>query len=244
MKGFDESTYGETIADIYDDWYQASFDVDGAVALLADLANGGPALELGTGTGRIALPLSARGVSVEGIDSSPAMSRKLAEKPGGGEVPVTIGDFSEFDLGRDFSLVYVVFNTLFGLQDQESQVRCFETVSRHLRPGGKFAVEAFVPDLRRFDGGQAVRATSVGLDEVRMDVSSHDAVAQRTASQHVVLTESGTRFYPVTIRYAWPSELDLMAQLAGLRLQVRWGNWRREPFSNSSTGHVSVYGGG
>ncbi len=150
MKGFDESTYGETIADIYDDWYEASFDVDGAVALLADLANVGPALELGAGTGRIALPLSARGVSVEGIDSSPAMSQKLAEKPGGGDIRVAIGDFSDFDLGRDFSLVYVVFNTLFGLQDQESQVRCFASASRHLRPGGEFVVEAFVPDLRRF----------------------------------------------------------------------------------------------
>ncbi|MFN3649996.1 MAG: class I SAM-dependent DNA methyltransferase [Armatimonadota bacterium] len=239
MNGYDSATYGERIAGVYDDWYT---EHDPAmVERLAELAGEGPALELGIGTGRVALPLAARGMEVHGVDASPAMVERLREKPGGTEIPVTLADFAEFEAGGPFALVYVVFNTFFGLLSQEAQVRCFQTVTRHLRPGGCFALEVFVPDLTRFTRGQLTDTRRVEPDRVMLDYSRHDPVEQRTESQHVVLSEAGIRLYPVSVRYAWPSELDLMARLAGLRRRERWGGWRREPFTAQSTMHVSVY---
>jgi hypothetical protein len=238
------ATYGDRIADIYDRWVDDAgigAGTDDAVGFIAELAGNGPALELGIGTGRIALPLISRGVEVHGVDASEQMVAVLRSKPGGADIPVTMGDFAGVPVEGDFRLIYIPFNTLFGLLSQEDQVRCFRSAAAHLAPGGAFLIEAFVPDLSRFDRGQRVDTTRVENDSVQLNVSSHEPAAQVVVSAHVMLTESGTRIYPVRIRYAWPSELDLMAQLAGMRLRERWGGWRREPFTDASVKHVSVY---
>jgi SAM-dependent methyltransferase len=211
------------------------------IATLAELARAGRALELGIGTGRIALPLAARGVEVHGIDASPAMVARMRIKPGGAEIPVAMGDFADVGVEGAFSLVYVVFNTFFGLLSQEEQVRCFENVARHLAADGVFVIEAFVPDMTRFARGQCLNAARVETDAVLLDASRHDPLTQRVVSQQILITESGTRLFPVQIRYAWPAELDLMARLAGLRLRHRWAGWQREPFTAASGKHVSVY---
>lgn len=239
MNGYDPSTYGQRIADVYDDVHPVHDEA--MIATLAELAGDGPALELGIGTGRIALPLAARGVAVHGIDASPAMVDRLRAKPGGAAIPVTMGDFAGVGAEGPFSLVYVVFNTFFGLLSQEEQVRCFGNVARRLTEEGVFVIEAFVPDMTRFVRGQVVNASRVENDAVLLDVSRHDPVNQQVVSQHIVLTEGGTRLFPVQLRYAWPAELDLMARLAGLRLRHRWAGWHREPFTAASGLHVSVY---
>ena len=243
MTGYDPASYGDRMAGVYDEWLGIPEDADDEVSFLVELAGTGPALELGIGTGRVALPLARAGVEVHGIDASEAMVEKLRTKPGGEILPVSIGDFADVGVGGSFSLVYVVFNTFFGLLSQEEQVRCFANVARRLRDGGAFVVEAFVPDPARFDRGQTTRTHHVETGQVVLECSRHDPVGQRIDSQNVVISDGETRLYPGgRIRYAWPSELDLMARLAGLRLQERWGGWRREPFTAASTGHVSVYG--
>jgi SAM-dependent methyltransferase len=236
------STYGERIAGVYDAWHEGAPDVLATVAVLADLARGGRALELGIGTGRVALPLAAQGVEAHGIDASEAMVARLRAKPGGAQLPVTIGDFAGVPVDGTFSLIFVVFNTFFALPSQAEQVRCFRSVASHLAPDGLFLIEAFVPDLTRYVRGQSVWTTRVDLDEVRLTVAQHDPVGQRVVSQHVVLAPGGVRLYPVQLRYAWPSELDLMAQLAGLSLRERWADWQRRPFSAESARHISLYG--
>ncbi|MBI2856317.1 MAG: class I SAM-dependent methyltransferase [Chloroflexi bacterium] len=241
MNDYDASTYGERIADIYDELHQGLADVQATVDALADLAQGGRALELGIGTGRIALPLAERGVEVHGIDASPAMVARLREKEGGAQIPVAMGDFVDVAVEGDFSLIFVAFNTFFGLLSQEDQVRCFRNVAHHVSGDGVFVIEAFVPDVTRFVRGQNITAPLLEMDRVLLDVSRHDPVTQRVVAQHLLIMESGTRLYPVQLRYAWPSELDLMSQLAGMRLRERWGSWRREPFTAASTNHVSVY---
>jgi SAM-dependent methyltransferase len=242
MGEYQPSTYGDRIADLYDRLYAGrASHTELAVEFLAKLAAGGPVLELGIGTGRVALPLAARGVAVHGIDASEAMVAKLRAKPGGSAIPVTMGNFAEVQVDATFSLVFVVFNTFFGLLSQEEQVRCFGNVAAHLQPGGAFLIEAFVPDPARFDRGQRTQTVRVEVNEVELDAARHDPLTQRVTSHHVVLTEQGVRLYPVQIRYAWPSELDLMARLAGLRPRERWGGWQREPFTAASSGHVSVY---
>jgi SAM-dependent methyltransferase len=238
---YDAATYGDRMAEVYDEWFGVPSDTDDAVRFLSDLAGVGPVLELGIGTGRIALPLAQKGYEVHGIDASEAMVEKLRVKPGGGDIPVTIGDFAEVDVEGDFSLVYVVFNTFFALLSQEDQVRCFSNVARRLREGGVFVIEAFVPDMTRWDRDQRMEAHHVENDSVILGASRHDPVEQRVASNHLVVSEAGVRMYPVRLRYAWPSELDLMARLAGLRLRKRWGGWHREPFTASSGKHISVY---
>lgn len=239
MDEYTEETYGERIAGVYDDWYQA-FD-EQTISVLSELAQGGHALELGIGTGRIALPLRQKGVPVHGIDASNAMLDRLRAKPGGDSIPLTLGNFADVGVDGQFSLIYVLFNTFFALLTQDEQVRCFENVARRLAPGAVFLVEAFVPDVARFSGRQAVRASKVESDEVRLDVSQWDPVNQSLAVQHVVLTRRGVRLFPVKMRYAWPSELDLMARLAGLRLRERWASWERASFTAGSTRHISVY---
>ena len=241
MEGYEESTYGERIADVYDDLYGGMFDVEGCVDLLSELAGSGPALELAIGTGRIALPLSERGVRVVGIDISPAMVDKLRAKPGGDSIEVVMGDFADVPVDGQFPLAYLVFNTLFALTDQEAQIKCFRNVAARLSDGGAFVVEAFVPNLGRFDEHQRVAATRVGLESAELEVTRHDPVTQTSDSLHVVLSESGTKIYPVRVRYAWPSELDLMARLAGLHLSARYGSWRKDPFTSDNRGHVSIY---
>lgn len=239
MKPYTAETYGENIADIYDEWYE---DYDhAAIDLLAELAHGGRALELGIGTGRIALPLAAAGVEVHGLDASPSMLARLLAKPGGDRVPVTIGEFAEVGVAGEFALVYIVFNTFFALPTQADQVRCFRNVAAHLAPGGCFLIEAFVPDMMLFSRGQFTRAGQVTTERVVLEAAQHDPVSQRVVAQHVVITDGQIRLYPVQLRYAWPAELDLMAQLAGLRLRERWSDWQRAPFTAESTKHVSVY---
>ena len=240
MNFYSDETYGERVAGVYDDWY-AEYDPH-AIDTLAELANGGRALELGIGTGRFAVPLSAKNVEVHGIDAADSMIARLRSKPGAEKITVTKGSFAEVAVEGEFALVYVVFNTFFALSSQEEQVKCFRNVAAHLSRDGCFVIEAFVPDLNRFTGGQVNWATKVTADEVQLDVGRHEAAAQRVISQKVVLQDGSVRLYPVQIRYAWPAELDLMAQLAGLRLRERWSNWRREPFTSESGQHISVYG--
>lgn len=239
MNEYLASTYGDRIADRYDDMYPAIDQA--AIDLLEALASGGPVLELGIGTGRIALPLASRGLKVQGVDASEAMVARLRAKPGGRDIPVTIADFREFDLGERFALIFVAFNTIFALQTQEEQVQCFRTVARHLQPRGCFLIEAFVPDLTRFDLGQRASVRSLDPDSAMLELSRHDPVAQRVDSQLVHLSSRGLELYPVRLRYAWPSELDLMARLAELTLLHRWANWQREEFGATSGFHVSVY---
>lgn len=217
-------------------------DEDETVAFLYRLVGDGSALELAIGTGRIALPLADLGVAVEGIDFSPAMVAELRKKPGGDRIPVTIGDFADVAVAGSYRLVYLVFNTLFNLLSQDEQVRCFENVAEHLTDDGSFVVEAFVPSfLYRLRDEQYVDVESIAADEVRLDVGRHDPVAQRLDESHVTLTSAGIRLDPIVCRYAWPSELDLMARIAGLELAGRWGGWRGEPFESTSRRHVSVY---
>lgn len=239
MDDYSADTYGERIADIYDSWY-AAFD-ERCIDVLADLARGGSALELGIGTGRIALPLGTRGVPVHGVDASPAMVAKLRAKPGGATIPVTMATFTDFAVNDRFALAYVAFNTFFAQLTQDEQIRCMENVARHLAPGGRFVIEAFVPDLTRYISSQTLRVIGVETDQVRIDASMLDLAQQRVTSQHIVLTERGIRLYPVVLRYAWPSEMDLMARIGGLRLEHRWANWERAPFGPDSTKHISVY---
>jgi SAM-dependent methyltransferase len=229
----DPSEYGEHIADVYDQWFPASAEqLTPMVDFLARHAAGGPALELGVGTGRVALPLAARGVAVSGIDASPRMLARLRGKEGGDRVAAG---------GGPFQLVYVVFNTFFGLLTQAEQVRCFRSVAASLRPGGVFVIEAFVPDLTRWDRGQRVQVGALAGEESRLGLSVHDQATQRVTSRDIVISAQGMVSYPVEIRYAWPSELDLMAELAGLEPLGRWGGWRDEPFTSASTGHVSAW---
>lgn len=240
MDEYTAATYGDRMARAYDSFY-GSVNVPKRMDVLEELAAGGRALELGIGTGNFALPLAARGVEVQGIEISEAMVEQLRAKEGGAEVPVTIGDFAEVEVEGRFSLIYVINNTLFMLTEQEEQVRCFEKVAAHLEESGVFLVDAFVPDVTRFDRGQEVRARLPDLETVRLDVSTHDAMKQLVDFRHVLLSEDGIQVYPAQLRYIWPSEMDLMARLAGLRLRERWGDWDRSPFTSKSEGHVSVY---
>ena len=237
MKDYTAATYGDRIAEIYDRMVTGIAPVE----TLARLAGSGRALELGIGTGRVALPLAARGVEVHGIDSSEEMVARMRAKPGGDAIPVTIGDFADFRVVGTFELVFAVFNTFFMLTTQEQQVQCFARVAEHLGDGGVFLIEAFVPDPTRFVQGQHVSIGSLDSDAVQLDLTRHDAAGQRVTTQHVLIGESGTRLYPAQLRYAWPSELDLMARLAGLRLRERWSGWAGSRFTPSSTSHVSLY---
>jgi SAM-dependent methyltransferase len=213
--------------------------VEPAVSFLAGLADGGRALELGIGTGRIALPLAARGVPVHGIDLSRAMVARLRAKPGGDAIGVTIGDFATTTVGGTFSVAYLVFNTIMNLTTQEAQVACFRNVAAHLEPGGCFVIEVGIPDLRRLPPGQDVVPFHVSPTRWAYDV--YDVATQAMSSNYVVVVDGRGEFRSIPFRYVWPAELDLMAQLAGLRLRERWDGWTREPFTNESRQHVSVW---
>jgi hypothetical protein len=242
MKGYEPvMSFDEDVAQRDRDFRRG--DETAAVAFLAQLAGPGPALELGIGTGRIALPLAARGIRVDGIDLSPAMVDQLRTKPGGDQLSVTMGDLADVPVLGTYRLIYVVFNTLFNLLTQEDQVRCFENVAAHLAADGSFIVEAFVPTfLYQLRNHQYVDTEAVEVDEVRLDLLRHDPATQMIEESHVSLSGAGVRLNPVVQRYAWPSELDLMARIAGLRRKGRWGGWDREPFNSSRSAHVSVYG--
>jgi trans-aconitate methyltransferase len=240
MKDYEDSTYGDLIADEYDALY--SEYEPASIDLLAELAGKGPALELGIGTGRIALPLQEKGVIVQGIDSSEPMVAKMRAKPGGADIEVLMGSFTKFKLEQRFKLIYVVFNTFFALLTQEEQVSCFKSVGEYLSDDGVFLIEAFVPDIKRFIDHQTLRVVNIEKNESRLDISQHDPVSQEITAQHIILTPEGTLLRPVKLRYAWPSELDLMAQLAGLSLHHRWSSWAKDPFTRDSKQHISVYG--
>jgi SAM-dependent methyltransferase len=239
MSEYREETYGERIAGVYDEWY-SEYD-PAAIQFLSELALGGRALELGIGTGRIALPLLKTGVAIQGIDASESMVARLRAKPGGELIPVSMGNFADLIVDGQFSLIYVAFNTIYALLTQEEQVRCFQNVATHLAKDGAFVIEAFVPDMKRFTAGQAMRVTRIGDNEVQVDVSEIDLDKQLITSQHMVLSEQGTRFYPVKIRYVWPSEMDLMARLSQLQLKERWNDWGKNQFTSESGRHISVY---
>jgi SAM-dependent methyltransferase len=239
MNKITEDRFDERVADVYDELYQ-DFDPN-AITLLTELASGGRALELGIGTGRIALPLKERGADVSGIDMSPPMVAKLRAKPGGADILVIMGSFVDVAVAGDFNLIYVLFNTFFDLLTQEEQVCCFANVAGHLSPSGVFVIEAFVPDPTLYNGRQSLRTISIGKDEVHVNAALIDPVKQQITSQQIRIGEEGIRLFPVKLRYAYPAELDLMARLAGLRLRQRWGDWARSPFTADSGKHVSVY---
>jgi SAM-dependent methyltransferase len=241
MKDYEPGmSFGEEVAEAYDDAPRG--DEAAAVAFLEGLAGGGPVLELAVGTGRIALPLAARGVRVDGVDLSTAMVARLRAKPGGDRISVTIGDFADVPVTGTYRLIYVVFNTMFNLLTQEDQMRCFENVAAHLTDDGSFVVEAYAPAfLYRLRDDQYVDAETIGVDEVRLDVARHDPAKQLLEESHVSLSPEGIRLNPIVTRYAWPAELDLMARIAGLRLKERWDGWNREPFTGNHN-VVSVYG--
>ena len=241
MKDYEPTmSFGEDVARVYDD--EPRGDEDAAVAFLERLAGDGAALELAVGTGRIALPLAARGIRVDGIDLSPAMVEQLRAKPGGERLSVTIGDFADVPVPGAYSLIYVVFNTFFNLLTQEDQVRCFENVAPHLTGDGSFVIEAGSPaSFYQLRNDQYVEAESVEVAQVRLDLLRHDPAKQMIDESHVSLSSEGVRLNPIVQRYAWPAELDLMARIAGLRLKERWDGWNHEPFTGKRN-VVSVYG--
>jgi Methyltransferase domain len=237
-----EGFFGEDVASVYDERVGGMFDpavVTPVVDLLSDLAGGGAALEFGIGTGRIALPLAGRGIRVHGIDDSEAMVARLRSKPGGEDIGVTMGDFATTRVEGRFSVVYLVFNTIFNLVTQEAQVACFQNAAAHLESGGRFVIETGVPDLQSLPLGQTIIPFRADPEGLSFDV--YDVATQRFSSQHYVFADGDVKTYPVEFRYAWPAEFDLMARLAGMTLQNRWAGWRQEPFTSLSRSHVSVY---
>jgi SAM-dependent methyltransferase len=244
VDGYDTSTYGERIAGRYDDYVRGKFDEEAEAVLLAELAGeGGRALELGIGTGRVALALAARGVDVHGIESSPAMVSALRAKPGGEAIGVTLGDLADpgLEVPGTFTLAFAVFSTLFMLTTQEEQAGCMASVAARLEPGGTFVVEGFVPRFPAASERWWPSLEHMDAERVMLSVTRHDPVAQRLDIQRVALADGEVRLFPSSVRYAYPAELDLMARLAGLRLRTRWSGWRREPFTADSVWNVSVY---
>jgi SAM-dependent methyltransferase len=234
--------FGEQAAATYDESSAGMFTPDAVepvVDLLAELAGGGRALELGIGTGRIALPLARRGVPVCGIDLSRAMVARLRAKPGGDTIDVSIGDFATSRIPARFTLVYLVFNTIMNLTSQAAQVACFGNAAAHLAPGGCFVIEVSVPRLRQLPPGQTIIPLHAGPTRWAFDV--YEPATQAMTSNYVKVTDGRGTYRSIPFRYVWPAELDLMAQLAGLRLHHRWDSWTRQPFTNESRQHVSVW---
>jgi hypothetical protein len=237
-----EGYFGERVAATYDAHSASMFDpavVGPAVDRLAELAGDGAALEFAIGTGRIAVPLAETGVPVAGIDNSQAMLARLREKPGAERIEAVAGDMARTRVAGEFSLVYLVFNTIFNLTTQDGQVACFENAAAHLRGGGRFVIEARVPELQRLPLGQTVLPWRADPEGISYYV--YDVVTQRLSGRHYLLEDGGIRPSPIEMRYAWPAELDLMARIAGLELEHRWGGWSGEPFTGLSPAHVSVY---
>jgi SAM-dependent methyltransferase len=237
-----ENYFGEGVAEHYDENSAEMFAapvVDAAVEFLVELAKGGPVLELGIGTGRIALPLSRRGIEVHGIDLSTAMVDQLRAKPGAEAIDVTIGDFASTRVDTTFTLAYLVFNTIKNLTSQDEQVACFRNVADHLQPGGFFVIEVNVPNLQRLPPGETIRASTVS--PTRLSFDQYDVATQQMSSHHYRLRDGRWERFSVPFRYVWPAELDLMGRLAGMNLRERWSDWSREPFTSDSTKHISVW---
>jgi SAM-dependent methyltransferase len=238
----EEGYFGDRIAAAYDSHSTGMFDpsvVGPAVETLAELAQGGRVLEFAIGTGRIALPLAQHGVPVAGIDNSEAMLARLRAKAGADRVDARRGDMATTRVEGEFALVYLVFNTIFNLTTQDAQVACFENAARHLSAGGRFVIEARVPELQRLPLGQTVLPWRADPDGMSYYV--YDVVTQRLSGRHYEFEDGRVQSNPIEMRYSWPAELDLMARIAGLSLEQRWGGWRREPFTHLSPAHVSVY---
>jgi SAM-dependent methyltransferase len=214
--------------------------LDPAVDFLAGLAGKGAALEFGVGTGRVALPLSSRGIPVHGIDVSQPMLDQLRSKPGADQISVTVGDFAKTRVNRTFRVAYLVFNTITNLTTQEEQVACFQNAAEHLEASGCFVIEVFVPQLRRLPPGERVRAFEVRPSHLGFDEYT-DFAAQILHSHHYWIRGGKLQQFSAPFRYVWPAELDLMARLAGMTLRERWAGWSREPFTDESTSHVSVW---
>jgi SAM-dependent methyltransferase len=237
-----EDHFGERVAARYDESAADMFEpavVEPVVDFLADLAGHGAALELGIGTGRIALPLARRGIRVHGIDLSEAMVARLRAKPGAERIGVTIGDFATATVDGRFSVAYLVFNTIMNLTTQDQQVACFQNVAAHLEPGGCFVIEVMVPALQRLPPGETVRAFTVSA--TRLGFDEYDVASQGLISHHYAAVDGKLEVVSMPFRYVWPSELDLMARLAGMTLRGRWSGWKREPFTSDSSKHVSVW---
>jgi len=238
----DDGYFGERVAATYDDSSEGMFDpalIEVVADVLAGLAGAGRALELGIGTGRIALPLARRGVPVHGIDLSRAMVARLRAKPGGDAIGVRFGDFATTRVDGTFSLVYLVFNTINNLTTQEAQVACFGNAAAHLEPGGCFVIEVGVPELRRLPPGQNVVPFHVSPTRWAFDI--YDTATQAMSSNYVTIDGGRGEYRSIPFRYVWPTELDLMAQLAGMRQRDRWEGWTRQPFTSESRQHVSVW---
>ena len=237
----DDGYFDERVAARYDESDETSGagPVEPIVDLLAELAGSGRALELGIGTGRIALPLAQRGVPVHGIDMSKAMVARLRAKPGGEDIGVTIGDFATTTVDGTFSLAYLVFNTISNLTSQDAQVACFRNVAAHLEPGGCFVIEVGVPELQRLPPGETARVFDVS--ERRWGIDEYDVAEQGLISHHFEIVDGSVERVSMPFRYTWPAELDLMAQLAGMTLRDRWSGWEREPFTSDSRKHVSAW---
>ncbi len=238
----DDGYFDARVAARYDESAEVMFDagaVDPVVDLLVELAGSGRVLELGIGTGRIALPLAQRGVPVHGIELSKAMVARLRAKPGGENIGVTMGDFATTTVDGTFSVAYLVWNTIMNLTTQAAQVACFRNVAAHLEPGGCFVIEVGVPELQRLPPGETIRAFHVS--ETRWGFDEYDVATQGLTSHHFEIVDGRLERLSIPFRYAWPSELDLMAQLAGMRLRERWSGWKREPFTSDSRKHVSTW---
>lgn len=212
-----------------------------AVDFLAPLADGGPVLELAVGTGRVALPLAARGIAVEGVEASPEMVAHLRAKPGGADMPVTVGDMADVPVAGPYRLVFLVFNTLFNLVYEERQAACFRNVARVLAPGGAFVIETFVPDPADFDRDEQVQVREVTEDSATIRIHRYDRAAQTFVRQTVTFDAAGVHLKPFAMRYAWPEQIDELAERAGLRLTERYADWDRSPFDADSRSHISVY---
>jgi SAM-dependent methyltransferase len=237
-----EDHFGPDVAERFDARYAYQADpavVDPTVELLAELAGSGRALELGIGTGRIALPLARRGVRVHGIDLSESMVAKLREKPDSDQIDVTMGDFASTRVEGAFAVVYLVVNTIMNLTTQDEQVACFRNAAAHLEQGGCFVIEVEVPGLRRLPPGETFQPFDVSANHLGFD--EYDVARQGLVSHHYWIEDGSVEVLSPPFRYVWPSELDLMAQLAGMRLRERWSSWTREPFTSESTKHVSVW---
>jgi hypothetical protein len=238
----DDGYFGEDVAARYDDpddELDGQEPVESVVDVLAGLAGDGRALEFAIGTGRIALPLAARGVPVAGMDISRAMVARLRAKPGGDAVEVAIGDIATTRVDGTFSLVYLVFNTIMNLTTQAAQVACFRNAAAHLEPAGSFVIETMVPELQRLPPGETFR--TYGVIDTAWSFDEYDIANQGLISHHFDTVDGVVRRNSVPFRYVWPAELDLMAEMAGMRLRARWSDWHREPFTSDSTKHVSVW---
>ena len=240
MKGFGPSTFGELNADEYDALHNPG-TTDACVDLIAELASGGTVLELAIGTGRIALPLSERGLAVSGFDASAEMLEILRAKPGGSSIQTWVDDMAAFETDQTFDIAFLVFNTLYNLTRQADQISCFQHVAKHLKPGGRFLVEAFMPNRDSFENNQAVRTKYVSFDKVWLEAVQHDPIAQKLNYQRIRISKHGTELKPLPMRYVWPAELDLMAQLAGLHPVAHWGGWQKQPLTAESSMYVIVY---